>query len=803
MLKSKQSRLAKKMKHAKLSTKYFYPKSGCVAFRPTVGGMGGAVELSRLERDFVNSIPDPVERSEVKFHMSSQWREHFASRAASLGVVFDGRRWLGSVEDMERRLAFETERHRLVKRRFMMGKAMEKDCDSQGKALEQGVFVRTMSQEQGQDEFELVVEKSVSNSAGSMGHANGAPAPPFVNLGGMKEKESSSSQWSSNEPNFKHAAPFLAGIASYIERNAVPFEHVDVWVPSFAENPTVTEGSGSPGASDKSLEGSNASAPGNFRLCFGGSVTMGVQIVYSTSSSTNSSDSRSTSLKRLPISPESKSALSLFGMYSEKFSFSSNCGLPGRIFHSGVPAWEQFVSEAPANQFERRGGALQFGVKTAVGLPIDSPNVGRVVLVMYSKYDRAKDERLVGRMMCDLKLLCPSPRWKLVVDVDSPLGCGTGIPATNKQGVGHVTKKTSSLEAPPPVNTTGVQGVISPSNSPTPPSSSTFSRAVSVGSGSTKAAPSIADNAHTTKAMSHKDKQIADLLLLLASNIPSSLSPSDSPLAAHLQSIMSLRLILLRGKSRTPEEEALVDTTLVLYESYLHAGRSMGDIAVMVARDFTFHLGHQRESGLAIRYGGGCATAQLQQQTSNNCQFKGPHQGPPPSMYTVAQVQQGQAPSQMPNMGNSPQMGSIPDYKTTGGPAPSPILADMRSRAPLMNDSLGHSPLLNGFNARIHQPRAPSMGSSPLMGPIGNYNPHCAQPQQQNLTSPTMMGTNFNTGFPATQQVQHPRTQYMPFLTTHNSSSPRSTGSLPSRSPDHPTTAGASEISFKNFVPPF
>lgn len=246
-----------------------------------------------------------------------------------------------------------------------------------------------------------------------------------------------------------------------------------------------------------------------------------------------------------------------------------------------------------------------------------------------------------------------------------------------------------------------------------------------------------------------------------------------------------------------------MDTTLVLYESYLHAGRSMGDIAVMVARDFTFHLGHQRESGLAIRYGGGCATAQLQQQTSNNCQFKGPHQGPPPSMYTVAQVQQGQAPSQMPNMGNSPQMGSIPDYKTTGGPAPSPILADMRSRAPLMNDSLGHSPLLNGFNARIHQPRAPSMGSSPLMGPIGNYNPHCAQPQQQNLTSPTMMGTNFNTGFPATQQVQHPRTQYMPFLTTHNSSSPRSTGSLPTRSPDHPTTAGASEISFKNFVPPF
>lgn len=101
MLKSKQSRLAKKMKHAKLSTKYFYPKTGCVELPQQ------AKELSRLERDFINSIPDLVERSEVAFHMSREWREHFANRCHSLNIVFDGTQWMKSEEDMDRRLALE------------------------------------------------------------------------------------------------------------------------------------------------------------------------------------------------------------------------------------------------------------------------------------------------------------------------------------------------------------------------------------------------------------------------------------------------------------------------------------------------------------------------------------------------------------------------------------------------------------------------------------------------------------------------------------------------------------------------
>ncbi|KAL7534968.1 hypothetical protein ACHAXR_006183, partial [Thalassiosira sp. AJA248-18] len=708
MLKSKQSRLAKKMKHAKLSTKYFYPKMCCVST------VQCAQELSRMERDFVASIPDPVERSEVAFHMSAQWREHFAQRCHSLRIAFDGHKWLGSVEDMERRLAFEKERHRLVKRRFMMGKAMEKD----GKSLEQGVFVN--GDNNGREEFELVVEKSVSNSGGRRnsfsGDLDGCGAGGISSGVGGKDKEGSVNVWSSNEPNFKHAAPFLAGIASYIERNGVPFEHVDVWVPSFVEGASTQAAADNASSSSSSIA---APSPpnGNFRLCFGGSVTMGVQIVNSngggdetstsssssnTATNTTSSSNNNKPMKRLSLTPDEKSNFGLFGDYSEKFSFNSGCGLPGRIYKSGIPAWEQFVSEAHPGLFERRGGAVQFGVKTALGMPIDSPNVGRVVLVLYSKYDRPKDERLVWRMMTDLKLLNPCPRWKLVVEVDSP--CAVG-------GEGGKSSS-SSLQAPPPAATAAAAGDFGVWSNPAKGYTRSDS-ASSAASGAPSSHNSVGGGGAITNT---KDKLIQDLILLLGESIPSNL---NSPLGQQLQHIMPLRLILLRGNKRSPEEEALIDTVLVLYESYTHAGRSRSDIAVMVARDFQFHLGHQQ--GLALRYG---YPTQQPNHPQQQQQQQRPHQGSSPSMYGAAA--QPPVPPPMPPMGNTPLMGPV-----------------------------------HGYNSNVqHHARTTSMGS---------------------YKSPILMGSNPIVYYAAQHQQQHqhhhPRSQSMSILPRQTSpvASPRST----------------------------
>ena len=143
-------------------------------------------------------------------------------------------------------------------------------------------------------------------------------------------------------------SPYLDEIMKYMERTNVPFEHIDAWVPSFVP--------------PSNLEWA---APGNpkCRLCFAGYVTADVQ-----------------SSKRREMSHEEHFKLETFGKYSQKFSFDIGCGLPGRVYQSGIATWEQSVQNAPVEHFERCGGAIQCGVRTVVGIPVPSPSVGRIVV---------------------------------------------------------------------------------------------------------------------------------------------------------------------------------------------------------------------------------------------------------------------------------------------------------------------------------------------------------------------------------------------------------------------------------------
>ena len=519
ILKSKQSRLAKKMKNAKLSTKFFFPQTGHVE------GEDKARELSRLESCFVRGIGDPVERAEIQFHMQREWREHLAERCAVLGIPFEASQWLQSVDTMDRRLAMEKNHSRMVRRRFMMGKAMEKDVSE---SLP-GIFIE---KEDVMEDLDMALEASVLNS--SEGHAIKQSQAPQVT--------------SCAESNFKHASPFLACVTSYMERNSIPFEHVDAWIPSYSSS---TDGP----------SGSNSnSSESNFRLSFGGSATINAQLVNDPEAASTAT-SPSAPMKRVPLTTEEKLYFSLFGDYSEKFSFSSGCGLPGRVFQSGTPAWEQFISNADPSMFERRGGAMQFGVKTALALPIESPNVGRIVLVMYSKHNRENDKGLVQRIVNDMKVLNPSPRWKLVVDVGSSLAVSPNAPAISGLSRPPVESCPVQVQQQQPTVNTVIQRQ---------DSSCSVSSVI------------------TEKT---KDDQIKDLILLLGENIP---SDHTSLLGQQLHSIMTLRLILLRS-DRSAEEHQLVDTILVLFESYLAAGRARSDIAIMVARDFSFHLQHQQQ----------------------------------------------------------------------------------------------------------------------------------------------------------------------------------------------------------------
>jgi hypothetical protein len=339
MLKSKQSRLTKKMKNAKLSSKTFRRLSGFL-------NESEGREFSELEESFFKAVMDPREREEIKFHMQKEWREHFSHVCVTVGQRLDADAWLSSVEDMDRRASKEKDAARMAKRKLMMGVALRTDA----KNLEEGVFI----------------EKAYVLGASE-------PGDDLKDFEGLLDvlAEDHSLDFSTDfreKSALMQSAPFLSKVTTYLQRHSVPFEHVDLWVPSYVP-----------------ADGSAADPSNDCRLCYAGHATVERLI----------KGDRKTSR---PLSQDEMFNLFSFGDYSHKFSFAVGCGLPGRVYETGRPTWEQQVHNAPSHHFERCGGARQWGIKTVLGIPIASPTVGRIVVTLYSLFDRVKDEDLVTRL---------------------------------------------------------------------------------------------------------------------------------------------------------------------------------------------------------------------------------------------------------------------------------------------------------------------------------------------------------------------------------------------------------------------
>lgn len=497
MLKSKQSRLTKKMKNANLSGKAFKVTTGYISDVP------GCQEFSEQEESFFRSLNDPVEQATVKFHMQKEWREMFSGFCVAMGQPLDADAWLSSVEEMEKRESLAKDAARMTRRKLMMGIALNRDAQNP----DTGVFINHDPH-------------GINTSGIGIGDGLQTEQDEFLSLlndkffGGPKQNSSSGKYPKKANVAQRHywhyASPFLGKVVSYLQRHACPFEHVDAWVPSFVPDSEASEGSGN---------NSNSTC----RLCFAGSATAEVHVPIDGSGSGSS----------MPLSQDDQFNLLSFGEYSQKFSFNVGCGLPGRVYENGVPAWEQSVQNAPHQHFERCGGAIQWKIKTVVGIPVPSPNVGRIVVVLYSRFDRNKDQDMVSRLHDEFTKLVPSPKWKLVVDIGR-----------------------AQEPSPTPEKTTSFQNNMAVSN--------------------TKGSDQSVEIT--------KDARTEELVALLGEHMP---HDPNSPYSSFLSGLMSLRLMLLKP-TRTDEEKEIEGTLLSSYTSYLSSGRSKQDITLMIARDFMF-----------------------------------------------------------------------------------------------------------------------------------------------------------------------------------------------------------------------
>ena len=477
----KSSRLTKKMKNAKLSTRSY-----------TFGDWRGGITfccatLSQLQDLFLRSVPTGPIRLELKFNLSRMWRVHFSNLCLQLGYeTLRADDWLKSLEEMERRSIHAEDQVR-VARRLKMGLALRKDSlqdcldgvffggvspgkvnslhvtaslvsDANSKSTGSGLLgsapglapgpapglsapnsavappsapsSMTLSALSSRQQSMVVPNPNVvppqyrmeeidSVRAGPAltpspiepnafvfsnmptttlggGSVSGRPGLYQANPGKGQDQSQGQGQGKSQIPHPRlpsdadlsrsrprlysedlsliwggendplsamldvnafdppettcgelrsGSGPFINRVIEYMELNDLPFQHVDVWVPSFNLGENAVGNNGNANPSDSFSEGpasSLTSDPQKLHLCNAG---------YSS---------------RTDISnPQRFHNLHEFGLYSANFSFFPGFGMPGRVYSTGIPTWENSIQNASPEHFKRCGGAK-------VSLPIFS-----------------------------------------------------------------------------------------------------------------------------------------------------------------------------------------------------------------------------------------------------------------------------------------------------------------------------------------------------------------------------------------------------------------------------------------------
>jgi hypothetical protein len=551
----KSSRLTKKMKNAKLSTRSF-----ALGSMPPGGKSIDHQHLSALQENFLQSIASEPSQLELRFNVTKQWRTHFSNLCVQVGYPFlDSREWTASLEDMERRATSAEELIR-KNRRKRMGLALQTDG---GSAASSSVFIggvqadvvasqgqvfpsvsppetllpRRLSNsddgsEQGDDDMLSLLEafdsgaepepkrartRTLSEDLFTDSRKSRAYSEDFESvLRGLIEPQyeavtdvpSATLAPPAKRPPNHSCGPFLDAITLFMETKNIPFQHADVWVPSFL--PRETKGP------------SKAVDTEQLRLFHAGFATRG------------------------DLDDGVADTLHEFGIYSDSFSFEPGHGLPGKVYSSGEIAWDCRIDEADPKKFERAGGAKVYGVKTAVGIPLSTPMVGRMVVVMYSRDIVPEDMNLAKECAAELMKYSPEPRWKLVIEM-------------NKEPQKHASKDSKPQARMAPTVQASTQGVSCASPSGT----------------------------HVTSS----DQEEQRIVTLLGEHMPLSDGSTGEPTSSsteNLQHFLSMRLLLLRpAVRRTARENEMIDVLKSSFRAYAKDNRRGGaELAGLLAKDW-------------------------------------------------------------------------------------------------------------------------------------------------------------------------------------------------------------------------
>ncbi len=89
-------------------------------------------------------------------------------------------------------------------------------------------------------------------------------------------------------------------------------------------------------------------------------------------------------------------ALQQFDQISHEFTFVPGAGMPGRVWRSGRPEWQQDISSLSIQVYHRVQHGIEAGLKAALGVPVLAGEQVLAVLAFYMAEPRSKDQHLVS-----------------------------------------------------------------------------------------------------------------------------------------------------------------------------------------------------------------------------------------------------------------------------------------------------------------------------------------------------------------------------------------------------------------------
>jgi len=366
---------------------------------------------------------------------------------------------------------------------------------------------------------------------------------------------------------------FLKEISKFLTESNSPFQHVDLWVPMDVSHSNIVAGTKHIGGSSKMATTSSTKVTGiiyggqqapSLRLSNAGCITVGRE-------------------------PQIVNRLNEFGNYSKNFSFSPGFGMPGRVYLSRVPCWENNLSLLKPDKFARSGGASIYGVNTALCIPVFTP-VGQMVVSLYSTQNLARDvngkrwEKICMEFFWKLK---PEPKWKLTIDVglksrsddvqemhvsQTPVSSPRMVPVKNQSFL-IPQSPTSTKSQHVPIQQTSALDVASN---------------LSLGQKKLGVAPPVVPSCSDESSLAllvgkylphgHLDRAFSE------SHLPASSLANNCNVADCLR---SLHLLLLRHSSRrTNAESKMVEIIMGTYQTYLRANKKEHDLILTIVNDW-------------------------------------------------------------------------------------------------------------------------------------------------------------------------------------------------------------------------